>query len=160
MKSQNLITTTALSCVLLFVSSAAMAAQDCADGYLTGFITGNIIIPEGGTCLIETAIVQGSVEAVGAVNVTVDASVSGHILIQDSVIANVQGCRAKNINVVGNEVAVVLGNVVQGNMTVNANERVWIEKNQAEGNITCKDNVDGSAVQNWAAGTVDCGPTF
>jgi hypothetical protein len=158
MKSQKLFGITALSCTLLFVSGTAMAAEDCASGYLTGYITQNIIIPEGGSCIIEKAIVQGNIEAVGAVNVAISARVSGKIFIHDSAIANVKSSTAKKIDLRGNEIAVVLGNITQKNITVNANKRVWIEKNQAGTDLTCKDNVDGSAVENWAGGTENCGP--
>jgi hypothetical protein len=157
MKTLNLFKITAISCVLLFVSGTATAEEDCAGGYLTGFITTDIIIPEGGTCVIENVIVQGNIDAVGAVNVTVFlARVSGRIFIQDSAIVSVQGGQAKYINLSGSEIAVVLGNVAQVNMIVNKNGRVWIEKNQAGADLICRDNVEGSAVENWAGGTEDC----
>jgi hypothetical protein len=102
MKTLNLFKITAISCVLLFVSGTATAEEDCAGGYLTGFITTDIIIPEGGTCVIENVIVQGNIDAVGAVNVTVFlARVSGRIFIQDSAIVSVQGGQAKYINLSG-----------------------------------------------------------
>jgi hypothetical protein len=159
MKTLNLFKITAISCVLLFVSGTAMAnpKEDCASGYLTGFIAANIIIPKGGTCVIDNVIVQGNIVAVGAVNVTVYlARVSGEVIIQDSEIVSVQGVRANSITLSGNEIAVVLGNVTQVNMEVNKNGRVWIEKNQATADLICRDNVEGSAVQNWAGGTEDC----
>jgi hypothetical protein len=160
MKTLNLLKITAISCALLFVSGIAMAEEDCDGGYLTGYITANIIIPEGGTCIIEKAIVRGNIEAVGAMNVKVDARVSGKIFIQDSAIANVQGSTARYMNVSGNELAVVLGNIVQKNMIVNTNARVWIEKNQVGVDLTCKNNSDGTAVKNTAGGKEDCGPVF
>jgi hypothetical protein len=161
MKFQNLLGITALSCSLLFVSSGAMAVEDCAGGYLTGFITENIIIPEGGSCIIVKAIVKGKIEAVGAENVTINlARVSGRISIQDSGIVSVKSNQAQYITLARNEIAIVLGNVVRINMIVNKNGRVWIEKNQAGADLTCTDNADGTAVENWAGGTEDCGPIF
>jgi hypothetical protein len=161
MKTLNLLKISAISCVLLFVSGTAMAEEDCDGGYLTGFITTDIIIPEGKTCIIENAVVHGNIEAVGAVNVTVFLTrVSGRIFIQDSVIVTVQSTYAKYINLSGNEIAIVLGNIAQINMRVNNSARVWIEKNQVGVDLTCKNNSDGTAVKNTAGGKEDCGPVF
>jgi hypothetical protein len=159
MKIQNLLKITAISCALLFVSGIAMAEEDCDGGYLTGFIATSIIIPEGETCIIENAIVHGNIEAVGAVNVTVFLSrVSGRISIQDSTIVSVQSTYAKYVNLSGNQIALVLGNIAHKNLVANKNTRVWIEKNQAGENLTCTGNENGSAVENWAGGKENCGP--
>jgi hypothetical protein len=156
-KTLNLFKITAISCALLFVSGTAMAVEDCASGYLTGFITTDILIPEGETCVIENVIVQGNIEAVGAVNVTVYlARVSGRVFIQDSAIVSVQGGQAKYINLSGNEIAIVLGNIAHKNLLANNNTRVWIEKNEAGEDLICRGNENGSAVGNRAGGEKDC----
>jgi hypothetical protein len=157
MKTLNLLKFTAISCALLFVSGFTMAEEDCDGGYLTGFITTDIIIPEGKTCIIENAVVHGNIESVGAVNVTVFLTrASGRIFIQDSVIVTVQSTYAKYINLSGNEIAIVLGNIAHKNLLANNNTRVWIEKNEAGEDLICRGNENGSAVGNRAGGEKDC----
>jgi hypothetical protein len=117
----------------------------------------DIIIPEGGSCVIQKAIVLGDIKAEGALDVTVDARVSGNIVIKDSVLANVEGSQAKNIILRRNEIALLLGSSAKKDMEVIANVRAWVKKNQTEGNLICRNNIELSAVENWAAGTEECG---
>jgi hypothetical protein len=95
MKTLNKFKVAAISFILLFVSGAAMAAEDCAGGNLSGFIVTDIVIPEGGACVISNAIVQGNIIATGALDVTITfgVRVSGSIWILDSKVANVQGAQ-------------------------------------------------------------------
>jgi hypothetical protein len=160
MKTLNLLKITALSCALLFVSAAAMADEDCAGGYLSGFITTNIVIPEGGTCVISNAVVQGDIIATGAldVTVTVGVRVSGSIWILGSKVANVQGSQASgDIALVDNQIALIVGSSALGHIIVNDNNIAVVKMVHAGGNLFCRDNQDlESTPRNYAAGEKDC----
>jgi hypothetical protein len=160
MKTLNLLKITALSCALLFVSGAAMADEDCAGGYLSGFITTNIVIPEGGTCVISNAVVQGDIIATGAldVTVTVGVRVSGSIWILDSKVANVQGAQVTgSIALTGNQVALLVGSNTLGHIVVNGNTLAVVKRVDTAGNLFCRDNQDLEASpRNHAGGEKDC----
>jgi hypothetical protein len=160
MKTLNLLKITALSCALLFVSAAAMADEDCAGGYLSGFITTNIVIPEGGTCVISNAIVQGNIIATGALDVTITfgVRVSGSIWILDSKVANVQGAQVTgDIALMRNQIALLVGSNALGHIVVNDNTLAVVKMVDTAGNLFCRDNQDlESTPRNYAAGEKDC----
>jgi hypothetical protein len=159
MKSQNLLKITALSCVLLLGSSVAVAAEDCTGGYLTGLILTDVIIPAGGSCVIEKAIIHGNIEASGAVDVFVDARVSGSIWIQDGQLAQIYSTHVSNeIVVLRNEVASVVGSTAPNNIVVNTNSFASVKHVQAGGDLLCRHNERlESTPRNFAAGENDCG---
>jgi len=156
MKSLKLFVSVAIVCLLVGASGAAMADEDCASGYLTGYIEGNIIIPEGGTCYIEAAIVVGHVKASFAKDVTVRAKVRGSIVIRDSELANVGNSTATRIVLKRNKVAFVGNSTAQKSIRVNENILAVVKVNYAGKDFICKNNQQLKASRNQAEFTEDC----
>ena len=159
MKSQNLFGIAALSCTLLFGSGGALAAQDCISAYITGYITEDIVITFP-NCVIENATVKGNITATDGNSLAIivqNSSVSGRIVIEDAVIATVQGSTAKKIILKRNEAALVVGSTTVNEIIVNNNDLAAVGKAQAGGNLTCRNNerlITGS--HNSAEGEKDC----
>jgi len=108
MKTQKLLVIVAIVCLLVGASSAAMARNDCPDGYLVGGTFEEIKIDEENvSCEILGVNVTGSVVVKGA----------GHITIKGSLING-------NLRVIGAANAFIVDNQVEGNKLVSKNNTI------------------------------------
>ena len=76
----------ALTAVVLFAASAARAADTVCSGTIkTSTINGNLVVPQGASCILDTVTVTGNVQVLRNASLSVQAyvepsSVSGDIL--------------------------------------------------------------------------------
>jgi feruloyl esterase len=87
----------ALTAVVLFAASAARAADTVCSGTIkTSTINGNLVVPQGASCILDTVTVTGNVQVLRNASLSVQAyvepsSVSGDILADHCASALLQG---------------------------------------------------------------------
>jgi hypothetical protein len=158
MKTQKLIVIAAIVCLLVGASGAAMAVNDCRDGFVTGVVNEDVIVNDT-ACVIKKADITGDIQITGAPNVTIFATkTSGKIVVQDSgVVALVGVTTPKNIRVRRNDVALVVGTVTLRKLVVNRNTYAGVKQNGALIAIICKGNDELDERFNSTEGEDECG---
>ena len=119
-----------------------MADIDCISAYITGYVTEDIVITFP-SCVVENATVMGSITATDGNSLAIvvqNSNVSGNIVIEDAVIAAVQGSTAKNIHLRRNEVAQVVSSTTRAGIVVNDNDLAAVSQAHAGVNLACKNN--------------------
>ena len=185
MKSQKLIVIAAIVCLLVGVSGAAMARNDCPDGSLVGGTYSEIVIDDYVSCSVVGVYVTGSVRVDGADQFTMVSSlVNGNVRVINTLSAALLGNQLDGGNLVvsDNTFSTVLRNIVHGgtirvidnsgrletqvlqnlifngNLRVNGHEKADVKENKVkDGDITCKNNDRLDSKDNDAiGGTVNC----
>ena len=171
MKSQKLLVIATIVCLLVGASSAAMARNDCPDGFLVGGTIDSIIINEQASCTILGVYVTGDEDGRGIVVkdgglITIKDSIvegrlavldsSGEVLIEDNEVSD-------NIVVRDNfGFTLVLRNVVRnGQIRVNnqdlEGQRVEVIENLIfGGNLSVNGNTRAAVIENRTDGTITC----
>jgi len=172
MKTQKLIVIVAIVCLLVGVSSAAMARNDCPDGFLVGGTIDSIIINEPlATCTILGVYVTGDEDGRGIVvrgggSITIKDSIvegrlavidsSGEVLIEDNEVSD-------NIVVRDNtSFTLVLRNVVRNGQirVIDQNlegQRVEVIENLIfGGNLSVNGNASAAVIENRTDGNITC----
>ena len=170
MKTQKLFVISAIVCLLVGASGAAMARNDCPDGSITGGVFDDIVIDQFVSCYIVGVVVNGDVRVRDADQFTMMGSiVNGNIRVTNTVSAalwdnqvnegnivtraNTFSTVLRNIVTGGNirviddggddaqEAAVVQNLIFVGNLRVNGNEKADVKENKVtDGDITCRNN--------------------
>ena len=185
MKTQKMIVIAAIVCLLVGVSGAAMARNDCPDGSLVGGTYSEIVIDGFESCSVVGVYVTGSVRVVGADQFTMSSSlVSGNVRVINTRSAVLLGNQVDGGNLVArdNTFSSVLRNIVlggtirviddseeaeaqvlqnlifNGNLRVNGHEKADVKENKVtNGDITCRNNDRLDSKDNDAiGGTVNC----
>jgi hypothetical protein len=171
MKSQKLLVIATIVCLLVGASSAAMARNDCPDGFLVGgtidsiiineqsaictilgvYVTGDedgrgIVVKDGGLITIKDSIVEGRLAVIRSNEVLIeDNKVSDNIVVRDN-----------------NGFTLVLRNVVRnGQIRVNnqdlEGQRVEVIENLIfGGNLSVNGNTRAAVIENRTDGTITC----
>ena len=148
MKTQKLIVSVAIVCLLFGASGAAMADDilECDDGIIQGtrqeplVVEGNILI-EGQSCTIKDVEVAGRIEVLNAENITIVSNeVEGRILVEKSRFATIVANGARNIVVKNNELASVAANIATRTIRVNRNGVAFVKQNASLA-IVCRGNI-------------------
>jgi len=156
MRFQNLLLSAATAFCLVGASGAAMAVENCANGFLSGVIEEDVII-DGTNCTIQDASVSGDIIATGVGDMTVfSTKASGKIQIQDGGVATVGISSARNIRVRRNQVAIVFGNLANRNLVVNRNAIASVKQNGATLSIICRGNLELDETRNNTEGEEEC----
>jgi hypothetical protein len=117
MKTQKLLVIAAIVCLLVGVSGAAMARNDCPDGFLTGGVYDEIVINQFKSCYVVGVVVIGDVRVRGADQFTMMGSiVNGNVRVTNTVSAALADNQVNEGNIVtrDNTFSTVLRNVVSG----------------------------------------------
>jgi len=171
MKTQKLIVIVAIVCLLVGVSSAAMARNDCPDGFLVGGTIDSIIINESAACTILGVYVTGDEDGRGIVvrgggSITIKDSIvegrlavidsGGEVLIEDNEVSD-------NIVVRDNtSFTLVLRNVVRNGQirVIDQNlegQRVEVIENLIfGGNLSVNGNASAAVIENRTDGNITC----
>jgi hypothetical protein len=171
MKTHKLIVIVAIICLLVGASSAAMARNDCPDGFLVGGTIDSIIINESAACTILGVYVTGDEDGRGIVvrgggSITIkDSIVEGRlavidsgdeVLIEDNEVSD-------NIVVRGNTgFTLVLRNVVRNGQirVIDQNlegQRVEVIENLIfGGNLSVNGNASAAVIENRTDGNITC----
>jgi len=156
MKLQKLLVRAATAFCLVGASGAAMAVEDCRNGYLSGVIEEDVIV-DGINCTIQDASVSGDIIATGVGDMTIfSTKASGNILIEEGGVATVGVSSARNIRVKRNNVAIVFGNLANRNIVVNRNDIASVKQNGATLSIICRGNVELDESRNNTEGEEEC----
>jgi hypothetical protein len=172
MKSQKLLVIATIVCLLVGASSAAMARNDCPDGFLVGGTIDSIIINEqSASCTILGVYVTGDEDGRGIV-----VRNGGQITIKDSIVEGrlVVINSGNTVLIEDNEVSdnivvrdnfgftLVLRNVVRdGQIRVNnqdgAGQRVEVIENLIfGGTLSVNGNTSAAVIENRTDGTITC----
>ncbi|MEJ2220966.1 MAG: hypothetical protein P8X80_09135 [Desulfobacterales bacterium] len=171
MKTHKLIVIVAIICLLVGASSAAMARNDCPDGFLVGGTIDSIIINESAACTILGVYVTGDEDGRGIVvrgggSITIkDSIVEGRlavidsgdeVLIEDNEVSD-------NIVVRGNTgFTLVLRNVVRNgqirviDQDVEGQRVEVIENLIFGGNLSVNGNASAAVIENRTDGNITC----
>ena len=171
MKTQKLLVIVAIVCLLVGASSAAMARNDCPDGFLVGGTIDSIIINEqSASCTILGVYVTGDEDGRGIV-----VKDGGLITIKDSIVeGRLAVIRSNEVLIEDNEVSdniVVRGNtgftLVLRNVVRNGQIRVIdqdVEGQRVEvienlifgGNLSVNGNTSAAVIENRTDGNITC----
>ena len=145
MKIQKLIVIAAIVCLLVGVSGAAMARNDCPDGTLVGGTYDEIEIDEFENCSLVGVLVTGNVLIEGADNISMmGCTVTGELRVTNTVFAFLirNQVFGGNVEVIGNGSSAVLNNVVNGgSMLVNDD---FPAKQEQEVEVTGNEIINGN----------------
>ena len=170
MKSQKLLVIATIVCLLVGASSAAMARNDCPDGFLVGGTIDSIIINEQASCTILGVYVTGDEDGRGIVVkdgglITIkDSIVEGRLAVIRSNEVIIEDNKVSNNIVVrdNNGFTLVLRNVVRnGQIRVNnqdlEGQRVEVIENLIfGGNLSVNGNTRAAVIENRTDGTITC----
>jgi hypothetical protein len=176
MKFQKLFVSVATACLLVGVSSAAMAQEEpppaapvvdtCEKGAIIATIVDEIVVT-GRSCFISDVAVEGNVTATNSQTFTITSSkVGGTISVTGSENATLLTNEVfdGDIAVQQNMRAIVSANRVEsitaggggGNILVDQHTNAQVDRNIADGDITCTNNADLDSFFNLARGTLAC----
>ena len=167
MKYQKLLVSAATACLLVGVSSAAMAV-DCPNGFIIGQSVDEIVI-NGQVCHIEDTVVDGNVTITNSPDVDmIDVQVTGNVTVTGGANTNATLARVDSfsgsIDVSGHASAIVTACIARGagtaadngNMVVNNNTAAVVYTNLVVGNLTCTGNTELDEYFNRVYGTENC----
>jgi hypothetical protein len=171
MKTYKLLVIVAIICLLVGASSAAMARNDCPDGFLVGGTIDSIIINESADCTILGVYVTGDEDGRGIVvrggdSITIKDSIvegrlavidsGGEVLIEDNEVSD-------KIVVRGNtRFTLVLRNVVRSgqirviDQDVEGQRVEVIENLIFGGNLSVNGNTSAAVIENLTDGNITC----
>ncbi len=158
MKTLKLFVSVATMCLLVGVSSTAMAVG-CPGGTIENQTVAEDIIIDGQSCVINEVLVQGNVLVTNSEDlVMVKNTVEGNIRVfggrNATLVANTT--KVGNIVVSGNETANVALNVAARTIRVNGNaQKATVKRNGAGVAIVCRNNGRLDAFENEAP-DVEC----
>jgi hypothetical protein len=189
MRFQRLLLGTAIACLVVGASGAAMARNDCPGGAIVGGVVDEIVINVFESCSIVGVLVTDRIRITGADDINiVNSSIRGDARVRETRAVTVVGNLVSGGNLVARDnldvsvannvvqggsilvtddreeqTVLVQGNTVdRGNLRVNGNERAEVTDNSVtDGDIVCKDNDRIDAKDNSArGGKVDCSRFF
>ena len=130
MKSQKLIVIAAIVCLLVGVSSAAMAGNDCPEGSIAGGTFDEIVITDFVDCSVVGVHVTGRILVKGA----------NHFTMMGSLVDG-------NVRVINTVSAVLVDNQVEGNLVTRSNTFSAVLRNVVinGGSIRVNDTLNGCA---------------